>query len=362
MISLTVLPWLISTSSSKALAESEGRVVTQTAIRGIAYYLPKEVLSNEDLSSKFPEWSVEKISSKTGIHNRHIAAEDEFASDLAVEAANKLFEQLGISASEIDYIILSTQTPDFYLPSTSCMIQDRLGVPTSAGATDITLGCSGYVYGLGLAKGLIESGQVNNVLLLTADTYSKFINPMDKSVRTIFGDAATATLVEKASSGGSLTGITYGTDGSGAKSLIVPHGGLRRGEEISPRSKPESRDLVATEYDLYMDGPEIFNFTIRVVPDAVSQILSRSELELEEIDFFVFHQANAFMLDHLRKKLDLPPEKFVVSMQEVGNTVSSTIPIALAGLIDSGQLQRGMKVMLLGFGVGLSWGGMVLEW
>lgn len=336
--------------------------MSQTTIRGISYYLPKEVLSNEEISKQFPEWSVEKISSKTGIKNRHISNKDEFASDLAYQAALNLFEKYDVSPEEIEYIILSTQTPDFYLPSTSCIVQDMLGVPTSAGATDTTLGCSGYVYGLGLAKGLIESGQVNNVLLLTADTYSKFINPMDKSVRTIFGDAASATLIEKSTSGGGLSGITYGTDGSGAKSLIVPRGGLRSGDEISPRSNPETRDLLSSGYDLYMDGPEIFNFTIRVVPDAVSQILNRAGVDVEGIDFFVFHQANAFMLDHLRKKLGLPSEKFVVSMQDVGNTVSSTIPIALAGLIDSGQLRRGMKVMLLGFGVGLSWGGMVLEW
>ncbi|MCE7480330.1 ketoacyl-ACP synthase III [Microbacterium profundi] len=331
-------------------------------IAAVDYYLPERVLDNEELATEFPEWSVEKISAKTGIDRRHISAPDEFSSDLAIAAARKLFARDAIDPQTIDYVILCTQSPDYFLPSTSCIVQNALGVPTSAGATDITLGCSGYVYGLGLAKGLIESGQVSNVLLLTADTYTKFINPADKSVRTIFGDGASATLVTGDGDVDSITAITYGTDGAGGKSLIVPNGGLRAGAALQPNAEPIVRELTPSGYDLYMDGPDIFNFTLRVVPRTVEEILTKAEMEREDIDLFVFHQANAFMLEHLRKKLKVPADRFFVSLAESGNTVSSTIPIALADAEGQGKLVKGMRVMLLGFGVGLSWGGLVTRW
>jgi len=331
-------------------------------ISAVDYYLPEAVLTNEDLSAEFPEWSVEKISAKTGIDRRHISGPEEFSSDLAIAAARKLFERDGIRPEDIDYVILCTQSPDYFLPSTACIVQDALGIPTSAGATDITLGCSGYIYGLGLAKGLIESGQAATVLLVTADTYTKFINPADKSVRTIFGDGAAATLVTADGDADALTAMTYGTDGSGGKSLIVPNGGLRSGAALQPKADAAVRELVQSGYDLYMDGPDIFNFTLRVVPETVEEILGKAELERDDVDLFVFHQANAFMLEHLRKKLGVPADRFFVSLAESGNTVSSTIPIALADAERSGALKPGMRVMLVGFGVGLSWGGLVATW
>lgn len=331
-------------------------------IAAVDYYLPEKVLSNEDLSREFPEWSVEKIAAKTGIHRRHISADDEFSSDLAIAAGRALLERTGTDPESIDYLIVCTQSPDYYLPSTACIVQEGLGIPTSAGATDITLGCSGYIYALGLAKGLIESGQASDVLVVTADTYTKFINPQDKSVRTIFGDGAAATLVKGDGTTDDITAMTYGTDGRGAKSLIVPNGGLRAGSQLQPKSDVATREIETSGYDLYMDGPEIFNFTLRVVPSTVDEILAKASLALDDIDLFVFHQANAFMLDHLRKKLGVPEEKFFVALAESGNTVSSTIPIALADAERSGALRPGMRVMLLGFGVGLSWGGLVAQW
>lgn len=326
------------------------------------FHLPEKVLDNEALAAEFPEWSVEKISAKTGIDRRHIAEPDEYASDLAVRAGKALFERRGVDPAAVEYLIVCTQSPDYFLPSTACIVQDALGLPTSAGATDITLGCSGYIYALGLAKGLIESGQVSNVLVITTDTYSKFINTADKSVRTIFGDGAAATFVTDDGSVDSITAITYGTDGSGAKSLIVPSGGLRDGNALQPKADVGRRTLQAEGYDLFMDGPEIFTFTLAVVPESVDKILAKADLELDDIDLFVFHQANAFMLDHLRKKLGVPEERFFVALAESGNTVSSTIPIALAEAEKSGALVPGMRVMLLGFGVGLSWGGLVATW
>jgi 3-oxoacyl-[acyl-carrier-protein] synthase-3 len=331
-------------------------------ISAVDYFLPETVLTNADLTQQFPEWSVEKISSKTGISIRHISGEDEFSSDLATAAARALFRSSGIDPATIDYLIVCTQSPDYYLPTTACIVQDALGLSTRTGATDVALGCSGYIYSLGLAKGLIESGQVSSVLVLTADTYTKFINPADKSVRTIFGDGAAATLVTAYDGPETLRAFVYGTDGSGAGNLIVPSGGLRRGQGISPKSDVRERALDRSQYDLFMDGSEIFNFTLETVPGALDEVLKKAELSMDEIDLYVFHQANSFMLEHLRKKIGIPAERFFVSLAESGNTVSSTIPIALADAQRQGVLKSGMKVMLLGFGVGLSWAGAVVDW
>lgn len=328
----------------------------------VEYYLPINTLTNLDISEQFPEWSIEKIASKTGINQRHIASGDEFTSDLAIGAGRKLLNHNNISPSEIDFVLLCTQSPDYFLPTTACIVQDKLGIPTSAGALDINLGCSGYIYSLGIAKGLIETGQAKNVMLITSDTYTKFINPGDKSVRTIFGDAASASLVSSKAQKEHLIGFTYGTDGSGAKHLIVPRGGLRTGEQISPKSIEERSLASSNGFDLFMDGPEIFNFTIEAVPVALTEILMKSNLSEEDVDLYIFHQANQFMLQHLRKTLGIPEDKFFISMSETGNTVSSTIPIAISNAIKNGKLQRGMKVVLLGFGVGLSWAGCVFEY
>lgn len=338
-----------------------GRIM-YSQIKAVTEFLPSQILRNSELSESFPEWSVEKIAAKTGILQRHIAAEGEFTSDLATSAGNKLLEEFDIDPATIEFVLLCTQSPDYFLPTTACLVQDRLGIPTSAGALDINLGCSGYIYSLGLAKGLVETGQVNNVLLITADTYSKFLNPQDKSVRTIFGDGASATFIEADSSSQAISPPSFGTDGSGANHLIVPRGGLRLGKELSPKSGSSQRGFSVTDYDLYMDGPEIFNFTLNIVPSALENTLEKAGLTFEEIDLFVFHQANQFMLDHLRNRLGIPTEKFYVAMANSGNTVSSTIPIALADAHKKGVLISGMKILLLGFGVGLSWAGTVITW
>ncbi len=331
-------------------------------IAAVDYYLPETVLTNEALSVEFPEWSVEKIASKTGVHRRHIAGEDEFTSDLAIAAGKALLARGEIDPGTVDYLLLCTQSPDYFLPTTACIVHEALGLSSHAGAVDINMGCSGYIYALGQAKGLIASGQAARVLVITADTYTKFVNPSDKSVRTIFGDGASATLVTDEGDADSITAVAYGTDGSGAKNLLVPNGGLRSGQDLAPRSGASARELESNGFDLYMDGPEIFNFTLRVAPESVDRILAKAELERDDIDLFVFHQANAFMLEHLRKKLGIPKEKFFVSLAESGNTVSSTIPIALTEADRQGVLRPGMRVMLLGFGVGLSWGGLILTW
>jgi 3-oxoacyl-[acyl-carrier-protein] synthase-3 len=247
-------------------------------------------------------------------------------------------------------------------------MQDRLGIPVTAGALDFNLGCSGFVFGLGLAKGLIESGQAKNVLFITAETYSKFMHPDDKSVRTLFGDAAAATLVlgrdhDVSSPSPWIGPFVYGTDGRGAQNLVVPAGGMRRphSQQTALVTEDDHGNHRSAD-DLYMNGPEIFTFTLRVVPDTVRRLLTLAGKGLEEIDLFVFHQANQFMLDHLRKKLKIPQERFYIAMRHCGNTVSCTIPIALKHAWEAGKIQPGHLIMLVGFGVGYSWGATLIRW
>ena len=331
-------------------------------IAAIEPALPESILSNEELATQFKGWPAEQIYRKTGIRTRHIAAQDECASDLAFRAATALFDRERVDPSSVDYLLYCTQTPDYLLPTTACVLQHRLGLPLTCGALDFNLGCSGYVYGLGLAKALIDSGQVSSVLLLTADTYTKLLNPADKSVRTLFGDAAAATLVVE-SDRDMLTGpFIYGTDGSGAQNLIVPTGGMRQAPIHEAPLKSDDSGNARTVNDLYMNGTEIFNFTLRTIPQAVEQLLMKAKLAQDDVDLFVFHQANRFILEHLRRKMAIPSEKFVIAMENVGNTVSCSIPLALLEARTHGQLRPGALVMLVGFGVGYSWGAMLLRW
>lgn len=330
------------------------------AITAVATYLPSTVVTNADLDREFPE-GVGKIAAKTGIERRRVATVGETTTDLAVGAAEALFSRHGIDRSEVDFVLLCTQTPDFAMPTSSCLVQSRLGLRTDIGALDLGMGCSGYVYGLGMAKGLVESGQARCVLLLTADTLSKYVNPGDKPLRTIFGDGAAATLVTASATEPALRGFAYGTDGSGAQHLIVPAGGLADSTELAPAAQAEARGLESNGHDMYMNGGEVFTFSLRAVPGIVATSLGSLGLTIDDVDAVVLHQANAFMLETLRKKLGVPAEKFVVEMRDCGNTTSSSIPIALDAALASGQVAPGMRVLLVGFGVGLSWGAVVVD-
>ncbi len=327
----------------------------------IAIELPTKTQTNEELATLYPGWTAEKIFAKTGIASRHVSSEGETAVDLAERAAKKLFEEKGVDPASIDTLLLCTQSPDYQLPTSACILQDRLGIPTSAGALDFNLGCSGYVYGLSLAKGLVAGGIAKRVLLLTAETYSKHIHPMDKSVRTIFGDAATATLIDAAAAE-KIGAFVFGTDGSGAKHLMIPTGGARAPFDANAEEMTDASGNTRTRNHLFMDGMEIFNFTLKIVPPTLDEVLAKNGLAREDVGLYVFHQANKFMLDTLRKSNLLPRDKFYVNMADIGNTVSSSIPIALARAEAEGKLQPGMKVVLIGFGVGLSWGATVLTW
>jgi len=337
---------------------------TRAALTAVTYHLPTALLNNEDLAKTFPDWTAEKILEKTGIQQRHVTGPEECASDIGVRAAEKLFQDYQIDPATVDFLLLCTQSPDYFLPTTACLMQDRLGIPTTAGALDFNLGCSGYIYGLGLAKGLVETGQARRVLLITAETYSKHIHPQDRSVRTLFGDAASATLIDAVEAESEFLGpFVYGTDGRGGANLMVPTGGMRNPRtEASAVAILDENGSTRSQDNLYMNGPEIFRFTLDAVPPLVKQTLEKAQLTPEQVDHFLFHQANSYMLSHLRKKAKIPKEKFPEFLDFCGNTVSSTIPIALTEMNSKGQLQANQMLMLVGFGVGYSWGSCMLRW
>jgi len=264
-------------------------------IKAISTYVPSVKITNQDISSKFPEWESEKIFEKIGIKERRIAESDEFVSDMSVKVIQNLITEYKIDISSIDYFILCTQSPDYKLPTTACVVQDRVGLNKSCGAIDINQGCSGYIYGLSLASSLVSSGNFKNVLLVTADMYSKSIHPEDKGNISLFGDAATATLV---SSDGEyeIGKFTLGSDGKGAENLIIKNGGTRNQNDCSYGN---------LDNYLYMNGSEIFDFTAKNVPILVNDNLEQNSLSKENIDLFVFHQANAFMLNFLRKRIGI---------------------------------------------------------
>ena len=330
----------------------------QAYIKGISYYLPERVVTNEELVKEFPEWSVDKIAQKVGVDSRHLASENETAGDMAEKAARNLFEEYKIDPKSIDFLMLCTQSPDYFLPSTACILQDRLGIPTSAGAFDYNLGCSGCIYGMAMAKGLIAAGIANNVLLLTAETYNKYLHPDDKSNRSIFGDGAAACLIS--TEGFAQIGeFVLGTDGSGAENLIVKTGAARC-KQTTGLSNEDSEGHIRRDDYLYMNGGAIFNFTLDAVPAMMNQLFEKSGMTKENIDYYIFHQANKFMLNTIRKVCVLPKDKFYIDLANVGNTVSSTILIGLKECQNNNTVLPGMKVMCCGFGVGLSWGGCVL--
>ena len=321
----------------------------------IAVHLPEFVETNEMLAEQYPRWDLDLIAEKTGIQQRHIAAPEQTASDLSVLAAEKLISEQKIDRNEIDFVLLCTQTPDYPLPTTSCLIQDRLQLATRCGALDFNLGCSGYVYGLALADGLIQSGAAKKILLLTAETYSKYIDPEDRSLRTIFGDGATATLLTSAQER-SLWGFQFGSDGSGGDMLLVADGGGRPEEDaIKPRHRKRWKSR------LYMDGPSLINFTVEAIPHLVQEILDKNNLEDQDISHYLFHQATWKMLDQLRHRMNVDEQRLPIELADIGNTVSCTIPILIDRMRSRGSWRAESTNMLVGFGVGLSWAGCLWE-
>lgn len=321
-------------------------------------YLPKNVIDNKDLAKEFNRWDPDKIETKLGIRERRISDVNETAGDLAYQAAELVLHNY--DRHKIDFLILCTQSPDFFLPTTACVLQERIGLRNNIGAYDYNLGCSGYVYGLAMAKSYINTGLANSVLLLTAETYTKHIHPKDLANRTIFGDGATATIIEKADKE-HIFEFDFGTNGSGKHNLIVPNGGFRHPYAQNPKLKYTDSEDIYSDNHLYMNGPEIFNFSIEAVPVTVNNCLEMNKTNIDNLDYVIFHQANKYMIEYLRKKIKIPKEKFHSDMMLTGNTVSSTIPIAIEQALNDKLIKRGSKVLLCGFGVGYSWGTTIIE-
>lgn len=303
-------------------------------------------------------------SGRTGIYVRSIAGDDEFASDMAVKASSLLFSNNGVKPETIDYLLLCTQSPDYFLPTTACILQNRLNLSSVTGALDFNLGCSVYIYGLSLAKGLIMSNQASNLLLITSETYSKYIHPDDKSNKTIFVDGATATLLtgEPGSNISARIGeFVFYTDGKGFDKLIVRNGGIRNRSRKGSDERDKDGLIINNDDFIYMDGRAIFEFTVLIVPPLIEKTLEKNGISKDDVDLFIFHQANAFMMESVRKRCKIPEEKFFIFIKDCANTVSSTIPIALKEALNQGRIRRGMKILLTGFGVGLSAAAVIIE-
>ena len=321
-------------------------------IKKIECYLPEII----------EETPKERLKKRLGINSRHVCPDGEIASDIAVKAAEKLFAN-GVDRNKIDYLLLCIQTPDYFLPTTACIVQDRLGLSKNIGAMDYSLGCSGFVYGLGLAKGLIETGQAKNVLLLTTAAYCKYINKKDGAVRPLIGDGAAATLIsaEYVEKEG-ISGFVYGTDGTGAGHLILPVGGMKYPPEETPfEDSTDKYGNYRTNRNVFMSGAGIMEFSLENVPGLVDSVLEKNNLSREEVDYFVFHQASRIILENLRIKCGLENRPYWMDMAEYGNTVASTIPIALRDMMIANPDMKLEKVMLAGFGVGLSWSGCIVD-
>jgi len=330
------------------------------AISAISYYLPEKVLSNEDFFREFPE-ARETSLEKVGVRERHIAAENESGSDMACAAAEQLFSEHGIDRSTIEFVIFCSADLDHYTPATAGIVQHRLGLPQSCGSFDMFTGCSAYPYALGVSAGLIDAMGLGNLLLITSSALTRKIHPRDRASRFMFGDAAAATLLTRSETG-QIGPFVFGTDGGRADKLIVPHGGSR--QPLGPGSYEEIADEfgnVTSPAHFQMEGVGVFIFSMKTVPPMVRGLLEKAKLGMEDIDLFVFHQANVFMNETLRQKLGIPPEKFVHCMERFGNTVQSSIPIALREAQKEGRLKPGMRVLLAGFGTGLSWSATIVR-
>ncbi|KJS04817.1 MAG: hypothetical protein VR77_10625 [Flavobacteriales bacterium BRH_c54] len=342
-------------------------------INAISYHFPEKSITNEELITDFnTNWNKEKIKisseelyNQCWVNKRYISRLDETAKDLGNAAANKLFKEWNINKNEIEYIIFVSDALEYKGPTTACIIQNDLGLSQNCGAIDVLHGCTGFIYGLSLAKALIESKQVTNVLLITADVPTKVIHPLDLDLRAIFSDAAAATLISNKKINAGInarpTNFTFGTDGSGAKSLFVEHSATKEPASIKWLTQFKKIPTGLEGGRLRMNSSKIFLFALKKLPQLIQEILIKENLLISEIDYFVLHQANGQMLDFIRKKLNIDEEKFIINIKEIGNTVSASIPIALYQIFKEKKLQKSQQILISGFGIGLSWGGTILK-
>ncbi len=327
------------------------------------YSLGSELVSYEELEQRFGAEAMKKVYSGSGIRNRRVAAKGVCGSDLAFEAAERLLDSRKVDRSSIDLVIHCTQSPDYFVPSTACLLHERLGLKKTCGAFDINLSCSQYVYGLSVAHSMIASGIASTVLLLTGDTVSHSVHPCDRALVPLMGDGGSATLLGRTGEHEGFLGFELGTDGSGQDYLKIPAGGYR-----NPASQETSLEVTDADgntrsrQNLYMNGAAVFHFAISVVPKTVNRILQKLGLRQEDIDLFLFHQANQYMLDYLVKKLRIAPEKTHFHLENTGNTSGSTLPIVLTEACRAGKVKPGALILMIVFGAGLSWAATVMRW
>ncbi len=334
-------------------------------LHAVHYYLPETRRTNEDLVRWNPHWHPEKIFAKTGIRSRPVVVDGQTATDLGYEAAERLLAETGADRTAVDAILFCTQSPDYFLPSSACLLQDRLGLSTRCAAFDYNLGCSGFTYGLWLAKALIASESAENVLLVVGETYSKYCNRHDLITSTIFGDGAAAALVTAGAEGAlaSIGPTVLGTDGRGAGELIVRAGAARVPySDATAEIQRDHRGNQRTDEQLWMNGPEIYGFTLTTVHEGIEQLLDRTGMAWDDVDLFLMHQANRFMLEKLRQRMGVAPEKMPIDMEDVGNTVSASIPILICRCRKAGLLRPNQRCVLAGFGVGYSWAMTSIQW
>jgi 3-oxoacyl-[acyl-carrier-protein] synthase-3 len=330
-------------------------------VAGIDYALPARRVTNAMLAELHPAWQMEQVALRTGVQERAWCNENETALDLAEVACRRVLTRMNWTASEIDAVLFCTQSPDYVMPPNACLLQARLGLPKSTAALDFPLACSGFVYGLYLAKALIESSAARRVLLVTAETYSKWMHPDDRGPMTLFGDGAAATLIAGGRSG--IGALAMGTDGGGASTFMIPAGGARQpasAQTKQPLTDPSGN--VRTAENLYMNGGAVLDFVKTEIPGFVQVLLGKAGLTMAMIDLVILHQASQVTLDHLYRALHIPQGKRFSNIAQVGNTVSASIPMAVRDAELQGILKPGAQLLLVGFGVGLSWGGCFLTW
>jgi 3-oxoacyl-[acyl-carrier-protein] synthase-3 len=331
-------------------------------IDAIAWAFPVRRITNEELRLQHPDWDFGRLTTRTGVTSRHVAAEGETALDLAVQACRQLDSEGKLRGGEIDAVIFCTLTPDYIVPPNACVLHQILGLETSVVAFDMSMACSGFVYGLQVAAGLIAGGAAKRVLLVNADTYTRYIHPGDRATACLFGDGGAATIVSESTDGRGVKDIRCGTAGSHHKKFLIPAGGMR-----TPRTAETAREVtdrhgnVRTAELTQMDGMGVLGFFNSTVPASLREILSRNSLTMADIDLFVFHQASKLALDGIQTALQIPAEKMLLDIAETGNLNGASIPVALGRAMQSGRAKRGQKILLCGFGAGLSWGTAVLD-
>lgn len=321
-------------------------------IVGIGYYLPERILSNFDFE-KMVDTTDEWIVTRTGIRERHIAAEDQASSDLAYEASKKALDEAGVDPGEIDLIIIGTVTPDMPFPSAACVLQDRLGA-VKAAAFDVTAACSGFIYGISVAHSMISHGKNNTVLVVGVETLSRILDYEDRATCVLFGDGAGAAVLKPCPAGEGILSTFMQSDGSYAELLYLPAGGSRR-----PLTEERLRNR---EQYVKMKGDGLFKYAVRAMVDASKAVLKEAGLKSKDIDFLVPHQANVRIIEGVRQRLKLPEEKVVVNIDHVGNTSAASIPIALAEAKERGDIKKGDTILMVGFGGGLTWGAVLMKY